>query len=157
MEANTAGKGRIMVIEDDVNLNKLIAYNLSKNGYLVDSAYDGISAKEKISQQMFDVVVLDIMLPGMDGFRLCEVIKGAPKTRETFVVVLTARAEPLDKIYGNMLGADRYLTKPFSVAGLINIIQELIEGRGNGACAGIGGQRDNIHVQEKHKRKQECF
>ena len=114
-----------MVVEDDTNLNKLISYNLSKNGYTVESIYDGISAKEKLSKCIFDVVVLDIMLPGIDGFRICEFIKGNPVTSGTFIVVLTARAEPLDKIYGNIVGADYYLTKPFSVAKLIDIIKEL--------------------------------
>jgi DNA-binding response OmpR family regulator len=123
--AVTRKEKRIMVVEDDTNLNKLISYNLSKNGYTVESIYDGISAKEKLSKCIFDVVVLDIMLPGIDGFRICEFIKGNPVTSGTFIVVLTARAEPLDKIYGNIVGADYYLTKPFSVAKLIDIIKEL--------------------------------
>lgn len=117
---------RIMVVEDDMNLNKLISYNLSKNGYIVESVYDGISAKDKLAKDIFDVVVLDIMLPGIDGFRICEYIKENPVAYKTFVVVLTARAEPLDKIYGNLVGADYYLTKPFSVSKLIEIIKELI-------------------------------
>jgi two-component system alkaline phosphatase synthesis response regulator PhoP len=116
---------RIMVVEDDENLNKLISYNLSKNGYMVESIYDGISAKDKLAKDIFDVVVLDIMLPGVDGFRICEFIKENSPAYKTFVVVLTARAEPLDKIYGNILGADYYLTKPFSVAKLMDIVKEL--------------------------------
>jgi two-component system alkaline phosphatase synthesis response regulator PhoP len=127
MEIVTAIKQkRILVVEDDDNLNKLIAYNLAKNGYAVESVYDGISAKEKLSKDVFDVVVLDIMLPGIDGFRICEFIKENPEAYKTFVVVLTARAEPLDKIYGNIVGTDYYLTKPFSVAKLMDIIKELI-------------------------------
>ena len=120
---------RIMVVEDDTNLNKLISYNLSKNGYTVESVYDGISAKEKLSKDVFDVVVLDIMLPGIDGFRICEFIKENPAAFKTFVVVLTARVQPLDKIYGNLVGADYYLTKPFSVQKLMKIIKELISMR----------------------------
>lgn len=117
---------RILVVEDDANLNRLISYNLSKNGYTVESAYDGISAKEKLSKDIFDVVVLDIMLPGIDGFRICEYIKENPAAYKTFVVVLTARAQPLDKIYGNLAGADYYLTKPFSMPKLMEIIKKLI-------------------------------
>ncbi|MEW6008206.1 MAG: response regulator [Candidatus Omnitrophota bacterium] len=116
---------RIMVVEDDASLNKLISYNLLKNGYTVESVFDGISAKEKLSKDIFDVVVLDIMLPGIDGFRICEFIKENPAAFKTFVVVLTARVQPLDKIYGNIIGADYYLTKPFSVAKLMDIIKEL--------------------------------
>lgn len=130
METATAKKEkRILVVEDDTNLNKLISYNLSKNGYTVESAYDGISAKEKLSKDVFDVVVLDIMLPGIDGFRICEFIKENPAASKTFVVVLTARVQPLDKIYGNLVGADYYLTKPFSVSKLMEIIKELISVR----------------------------
>jgi two-component system alkaline phosphatase synthesis response regulator PhoP len=117
---------RILVVEDDENLNRLISYNLSKNGYTVESAYDGISAREKLSKDVFDVVVLDIMLPGIDGFRICEFIKENPAAFKTFVVVLTAKAQPLDKIYGNLVGADCYLTKPFNVSKLMEIIKELI-------------------------------
>lgn len=116
---------RILVVEDDENLNKLVSYNLSRNGYVAESVFDGVSAKEKLSKDVFDVVVLDIMLPGIDGFRICEFIKENTKAYKTFVVVLTARAEPLDKIYGNIVGADYYLTKPFSVSKLMDIIKEL--------------------------------
>jgi two-component system alkaline phosphatase synthesis response regulator PhoP len=130
---------RIMVVEDDENLNKLISYNLSKNGYMVESIYDGISAKDKLAKDVFDVVVLDIMLPGVDGFRICEFIKENSPAYKTFVVVLTARAEPLDKIYGNILGADYYLTKPFSVAKLMDIIKELTNLRDKEFFVSTGG------------------
>ncbi|HTY45779.1 MAG TPA: response regulator [Patescibacteria group bacterium] len=118
---------KILVVEDDKNLNRLISYNLAKNGFKAICVYDGLVAKERLSKEVFDAVILDIMLPGIDGFRICESIKEDPAAFKTFVVVLTARAEPLDKIYGNLVGADRYLTKPFSVAKLMEIIEELVE------------------------------
>jgi len=130
---------RIMVVEDDKNLNKLISYNLSKNGYMVESVYDGISAKDKLTKDIFDVVVLDIMLPGIDGFRICEFIKENLAAHKTFVVVLTARAQPLDKIYGTLAGADYYLTKPFSVAKLMGIIKKLTIIRDKKFSVGKGG------------------
>jgi len=133
---------RIMVVEDDKNLNKLISYNLSKNGYMVESVYDGISAKDKLTKDIFDVVVLDIMLPGIDGFRLCEFIKENSAMFKTFVVVLTARVQPLDKIYGNLVGADYYLTKPFSVAKLMDIIKELTIIKDKEFSAGKGGENE---------------
>ncbi len=116
---------KILVVEDDQNLNKLISYNLARNGYAVESVFDGFSAKDKLAEEIFDVVVLDIMLPGIDGYRICELIKANDKAYKTFVVVLTAKAQPLDKIYGNIVGADYYLTKPFSVSKLMDIIKEL--------------------------------
>ncbi|MBU3958979.1 MAG: response regulator, partial [Candidatus Omnitrophica bacterium] len=99
-------------------------------------------AKEKLSKDVFDVVVLDIMLPGIDGFRICEFIKENPAAYKTFVVVLTARAEPLDKIYGNIIGADYYLTKPFSVAKLMDIIKELTTIRDKEFSVGTGDGRE---------------
>ncbi len=135
----SARREKIMVIEDDANLNKLIAYNLSKSGYKVESVYDGTSAREKLAQEKFDVVILDIMLPGIDGFRLCEAIKTDLVTRSTFVVVLTARAEPLDKLYGTMMGADCYFTKPFSVAKLLEIVTRFFEAKDKGLLSGPQG------------------
>lgn len=127
MEAGTARKEkRIMVVEDDRSINGLISYNLSKNGFLPESVYDGSEAQNRLAKEVFDIVVLDIMLPGVDGFHICKSIKENPAAFKTFVVILTAKAESQDKIYGNLVGADYYLTKPFSVAKLMGIIKELI-------------------------------
>ena len=115
-----------MVVEDDRNINRLISYNLSKNGFIPESVYDGLDAQDKLSKEVFDIVVLDIMLPGIDGFHICKSIKENPAAFKTFVVMLTARAEPQDKIYGNLVGADCYITKPFSVSKLMEVIKDLI-------------------------------
>ncbi|MDD5561691.1 MAG: response regulator [Candidatus Omnitrophica bacterium] len=126
MEAQAVKKEkRIMVVEDDININRLVSYNLSKNGFITESVYDGFEAQERLSREVFDVVVLDIMLPSIDGFRICKTVKENPAAFNTFVVILTARAESQDMVYGNMVGADYYITKPFSVNKLINIIKEL--------------------------------
>jgi len=117
---------RIMVVEDDLNINRLLAYNFSKNGYLTECLYDGYQAQERLSKEVFDVVVLDVMLPGIDGFHICKSIKENPAAYKTFVVMVTAKAESQDKIYGNLVGADCYITKPFSVAKLMDVIKELI-------------------------------
>lgn len=115
-----------MIVEDDLGISRLISYNLSKNGFNSECVYDGLEAQEKLAKEVFDVVLLDVMLPGVDGFRICQSIKENPAAFKTFVIMLTARAEPLDKIYGNLLGADYYLTKPFSVSKLMEIVKELI-------------------------------
>ena len=115
---------RILLVEDDKDINHLIYYNLSKRGYEVDCVYDGISAKEKLTNNVFDVVILDVMLPGINGFKLCEFIKSNTANFRTFVVLLTARAEPLDKIYGNVVGADYYMTKPFSISKLMDVVRD---------------------------------
>jgi CheY-like chemotaxis protein len=117
---------RIMVVEDDKSINRLISYNLSKNGFTTESVYDGLEAQNRLAKEVFDIVVLDIMLPGVDGFHICKTIKENPAAFKTFVVMLTAKAESQDIIYGNLVGADYYITKPFSVSKLMEVIKELI-------------------------------
>jgi DNA-binding response OmpR family regulator len=117
---------RILIVEDDRDINTLISYNLSKNGFNTECAYDGLEAQEKLSREVFDLVVLDIMLPGIDGFHICKSIKENPASFKTLVVILTVKSESQDKIYGNLVGADYYLTKPFSVSDLMRVIEELI-------------------------------
>ncbi len=127
VDVTTARKEkRIMVVEHDKSINRLIAYNLSKNGVMPESVYDGIEAQNRLAKEVFDIVVLDIMLPGIDGFHICKSVKEDPSAFKTFVVILTALAESQDKIYGNLVGADYYLTKPFSVSKLMEVIKELI-------------------------------
>lgn len=116
---------RVIVVEDDKDINQLIAYHLNKSGYSVESAFDGLEAERKFKSEDFDVAILDIMLPGIDGFSLCKALKEAKDTSKTFVIILTAKAENKDKLYGFLLGADYYLTKPFSIATLMSIIDEL--------------------------------
>lgn len=143
MDTNTVRKEkRIMVIEDDVSINRLISYNLSKNGFSLEHAYDGFEAQEKLAKEVFDVVVLDVMLPGIDGFHICKSIKEDPAAYKTFVVMLTARAETQDKIYGNLVGADHYITKPFSTAQLMEVIKELITMRDKDYCVPDGTVTD---------------
>jgi len=127
-----------MVVEDDLSISRLISYNLSKNGLNPECVYDGFEAQEKLSKEVFDVVVLDVMLPGIDGFHICKSIKENPAAFKTFVVMLTARAESQDKIYGNLVGADYYITKPFSVSKLMEVVKELISIRDRDYVVKIG-------------------
>jgi DNA-binding response OmpR family regulator len=119
-------KKKIIVIEDDKDINELISYNLRKEGYAVDQVFNGFDAQEKLAKEVFDVILLDIMLPGIDGFHICKTIKENPIAFKTFVVLLTARVESQDKIYGNLVGADYYITKPFSVGHVLSVVKELI-------------------------------
>lgn len=124
--ATISKEKRIMVVEDDISISRLISYNLSKNGFTSESIYDGLEAQNRLAKEVFDIVILDIMLPGIDGFHICKSIKENPAAFKTLVVMLTAKAESQDKIYGNLVGADYYITKPFSVAKLMEVIKELI-------------------------------
>ncbi|HEX6583729.1 MAG TPA: response regulator transcription factor [Thermoleophilaceae bacterium] len=103
---------RILLVDDELSVQKLLAYPLRKEGYDVIPALDGREALERLRDDNFDLVVLDVMLPRMDGFDVCRAIR----SRSTVpIIMLTAKIEETDKVLGLELGADDYITKPFSV------------------------------------------
>ena len=103
---------RILLVDDELSVQKLLAYPLRKEGYDVIAALDGREALERLRDDNFDLVVLDVMLPRMDGFDVCRAIR----SRSTVpIIMLTAKTEETDKVLGLELGADDYITKPFSV------------------------------------------
>src|SRR5579862_3483008 len=106
---------QIFVVEDEKDLVELLTYNLEKDGYRVLSEMDGDAALKKIPEKMPDLVLLDLMLPKTDGLTVCKTLKANAKTSHIPVVMLTAKGEESDKIVGLELGADDYVTKPFSV------------------------------------------
>lgn len=118
------GRKKVMVVEDDKDINRLISYNLVKAGFNVEQSFDGIDAWNRLKAKKFDIVVLDIMLPSLDGFSICKSIKENSDVLPPFVVVVSAKSSAQDKLYANILGADCYLTKPFEVKKLMNIIEE---------------------------------
>lgn len=120
-------KNRIMIVEDDRDINSLIAYNLNKEGFYVEQVFDGYEAQKKVAGETFDIVILDIMLPGIDGFQICKDIKERKDAFKTFVIIVSAKVDASDKLYAHILGADYYLAKPFSVRTLVNIAKELKE------------------------------
>jgi DNA-binding response OmpR family regulator len=103
---------RILLVDDELSVQKLLAYPLRKEGYDVIPALDGREALDRLRENNFDLVVLDVMLPRMDGFDVCRAIR----SRSTVpIIMLTAKTEETDKVLGLELGADDYITKPFSV------------------------------------------
>ena len=103
---------RILLVDDELSVQKLLTYPLRKEGYDVIPALDGREALERLRDDNFDLVVLDVMLPRMDGFDVCRAIR----SRSTVpIIMLTAKTEETDKVLGLELGADDYITKPFSV------------------------------------------
>jgi DNA-binding response OmpR family regulator len=108
----SAATPRILLVDDEVSVQKLLTYPLRKEGYDVVPALDGREALERLRDNNFDLVVLDVMLPRMDGFDVCRAIR----SRSTVpIIMLTAKTEETDKVLGLELGADDYITKPFSV------------------------------------------
>ncbi|MEC9486580.1 MAG: response regulator transcription factor [Prosthecochloris sp.] len=104
----------ILVVEDDHNLAKLLQYNLEKAGYRCEHTVSGEDALELISRRSVDLLLLDIMLPGMDGFEVCRKIRQHQLHKELPIVMLTAKGEEIDKVLGFELGIDDYVVKPFS-------------------------------------------
>jgi DNA-binding response OmpR family regulator len=108
----TASAPRILLVDDEDAVQKLLTYPLRKEGYEVVPALDGREALDRLAEDNFDLVVLDVMMPKMDGFDVCREIRA----RSTVpIIMLTAKTEEIDKVLGLELGADDYITKPFSV------------------------------------------
>ena len=105
---------RILVVDDEPDITALVAYHLAKAGYRVSTASNGTEALKTATEQRPDVVVLDLMLPGLSGLDVLQALRKQETTREVGVIMLTARREEADRIRGLSLGADDYLTKPFS-------------------------------------------
>lgn len=109
---------RVLVVDDEPDITALVAYHLAKAGYRVSTAVHGPEALKAAAEERPDVVVLDLMLPGMSGLDVLAELRARPETRGVGVILLTARKDEADRIRGLTLGADDYLTKPFSPAEL---------------------------------------
>ncbi|MFZ4848514.1 MAG: response regulator [Caldilinea sp.] len=116
-------EAKIVVVEDEPSLVETLAYSLRKQGYTLFTAGDGRRALEVARQQQPDLVVLDVMLPGIDGFEVCRILR---REMNVPILMLTARSEEIDKIVGLEVGADDYLTKPFSMRELVARVKALL-------------------------------
>ena len=108
------GNMRILVVDDEPDIVELVTYNLRKEGFDVSSALDGDEALAKIRKERFDFLILDLMLPGIPGLEICRIMRNDPRTKNIPIIMLTAKGEEVDKILGLEMGADDYMTKPFS-------------------------------------------
>jgi len=102
------------VVEDERDIAELVAHNLSRDGYRVEVAYDGAEALERLRNNRYDLILLDLMLPGIQGTEICRMVRENPAMASTPIIMLTARGEEVDRVLGLELGADDYVTKPFS-------------------------------------------
>ena len=114
---------RVLVVEDEPTLLETLEYNLARQGYEVYTATDGLSALEIARRERPDAIVLDIMLPGLDGLEVCRILR---QEMSVPILMLTARAEELDRVLGLEMGADDYLTKPFSMRELLARVKALL-------------------------------
>jgi two-component system alkaline phosphatase synthesis response regulator PhoP len=119
-------KEKILIVEDDKDIIKMLEYNLKKEGFKVVAASDGEDALDLAVRQHPDLILLDLMLPGMDGLEVCRALKGESKTAAMPIIMLTAKSQESDKVVGLELGADDYVTKPFSPRELIARIKAVL-------------------------------
>lgn len=117
---------KILVVDDEVHIIELLKYNLESNGYKVISAQTGFEAIKMATEKKPDLILLDVMLPEMDGFDVCKHINKSKETEGIPIIMLTAKGEELDKILGLEIGADDYITKPFSVRELLARIKAVL-------------------------------
>jgi DNA-binding response OmpR family regulator len=120
-------KPAILVVEDDVDILRLITYNLETSGFEVATAQDGYEGLALARRRVPDLIILDLMLPGLDGFEVCKELKRNEATRRTPLLMLTARGEEVDRIVGLELGADDYVVKPFSPRELILRVRAILK------------------------------
>lgn len=118
--------GKILVVDDENHIVELIKFNLEANGYEVISAFNGKEAIEKVSDEKPDLVILDLMLPKIDGIEVCRKVKGNNDTSDISIIMLTAKSDETDKIVGLEIGADDYMTKPFSVKELMARVKAVL-------------------------------
>ncbi len=119
-------KKTVLVVDDEKDIVELVAYNLGREGYAVTRAHDGDQALQSISEKRPDLVILDLMLPGMSGFEVCRLIRKRPETEDLPIIMLTAKSESVDKITGLEIGADDYLTKPFDIRELVARVRAVL-------------------------------
>ena len=118
---------KILIVDDEPNIVIPLQFLMEQNGYRTLVAQSGEEALEMISKEKPDLVLLDIMLPGVDGFEVCEIVRLNPEWRNTRIIFLTAKGRDVDIAKGMVLGADEYITKPFSNQQIIDAVTKLLE------------------------------
>ncbi len=121
---------KILVVDDEADIVELLSYNLKKEGFTVDPAYDGEEALKKLKSEKYSLIILDLMLPGLQGMELCRIIRNDPKNASLPIIMLTAKGEEIDKVLGLEMGADDYITKPFSPREVIARVKAIIRRTG---------------------------
>lgn len=118
---------KILAVDDERHIVRLVQVNLERQGYTVVTAYDGKEALEKVEAEQPDLIVLDVMMPYMDGFEVLQNLKRNPTTRDIPVIMLTAKAQDADVFRGWQSGVDCYLTKPFNPMELIAFVKRIFK------------------------------
>jgi DNA-binding response OmpR family regulator len=121
-------KGKVLVVDDEVNITQILEFSIGAEGYEVITAANGEEAIDKARREQPDLIILDIMMPKIDGYEACRVLKANPLTKGIPVVLLTAKGRDIDKRLGYEVGATDYIIKPFSPNKLVDRIHQLLVG-----------------------------
>ncbi|MEQ9407522.1 MAG: response regulator transcription factor [Fuerstiella sp.] len=145
----------ILVVEDEKSIADIVIYNLEKEGFAVHWERDGRDGLLRAQSAVPDLVILDLMLPGLDGLQVCRQLRSDSRTSETRILMLTARAEETDEIVGFNMGADDYVTKPFKVRPLIHRVKALLrrndtQADGKNSICLHGIEIDRLHHTATH-------
>ena len=116
----------MLIVEDDADIRELIRYNLAQEGFIVEEAADGAQALEKVKRRVPDLMVLDLMLPGMPGLQVCRQMRAERETAHLPILIVTAKGTEVDKVLGLEMGADDYVVKPFSPRELVARVKALL-------------------------------
>jgi two-component system phosphate regulon response regulator PhoB len=142
MVTQTRSAERVLVVEDEADIVALVVYHLAKANYRVSTAVNGTDAIHLARQENPSIIILDLMLPGMSGFEIIEQLRSSDSTRDIAVLMLTARKDEADRIKGLSLGADDYLTKPFSPQELVLRVGAILRRVSSSGA----GRTDSINV-----------
>ena len=121
-------KGKILVVDDEVNITQILEFSIGAEGYEVVTAANGEEAIDKARREQPDLIILDVMMPKIDGYEACRILKANPLTKGIPVVLLTAKGRDIDKRLGYEVGATDYIIKPFSPNKLVDRIHQLLVG-----------------------------
>ena len=130
---------KILVVDDEADIVELLSYNLQLDGFEVIAAANGIEALNQARAHLPELIVLDLMLPDMDGFSICEILRCQPSTADIPVIVLTAMAGEFPRLHGFEVGATDYCTKPIRPRDLRERVKALLETRANKLAAAVTG------------------
>jgi two-component system OmpR family response regulator/two-component system alkaline phosphatase synthesis response regulator PhoP len=146
-EKSVTAVPRVLVVEDEPNIQELVCLHLRHEGYECEGVADGEAALARTQAKHFDVLVLDVMIPNLDGLSLCRAVRNGRLNRDVPILMLTARREEADKVIGLESGADDYLTKPFGVRELVARVRALLRRpRQSAAAAAVSENEERVSI-----------
>jgi len=126
---STELKNQIVLVDDEPNIRETVAFILEAEGFDVVTAADGVEGLERVRAVKPKVVLLDVMMPRMDGYEVCQAIRADPELQGVFILILTAKGQKADELKALEVGADLYMSKPFDDEVVLQVIQDVFEGR----------------------------